>query len=276
MRIISGVHSYEELRGVVIDILLAKEHVPHGVGLYENLVKGVAEVLVRRGAEYKDEPYTSPNITRLGQSDIELVRDIFWDLFRQGIITLGRDENSEHWPWFRLSHHAKETLAKQSPYRFHDETSYLKLVRNEAPDVSPEAAAYLSEAIATYYADCLLASCVTLGVAAEIEFLRMIDQGERSPAHKTMFTKIQKARNIRQKIVAFQKAQGGIPKQILLKAGEDIDTHLTGIQSVLRVARNEAGHALANKPPLREQVYVYLQMFVPFVGHVARLRTALE
>ena len=57
---------------------------------------------------------------------------------------------------------------------------------------------------------------------------------------------------------------------------EDPDTHMTAIQSVLRIARNEDGHALSTKPPLREQVYVYLQLFVPFLGYVTRLRIALR
>jgi hypothetical protein len=66
-----------------------------------------------------------------------------------------------------------------------------------------------------------------------------------------------------------------MPKSIRDAAGEDPDTHMNGIQSVLRIARNEAGHALSSKPPLREQVYIYLQMFVPFLGYVTRFRHAL-
>jgi len=217
---------------------------------------------------------SSPNEVRLRPRDAELVRDIFWDLFRQGFITLGKNDNNENWPWFRLSH-AANMLEAQSPYRFHDSGSYLTLVRQEAPDISSEAVIYLDEAIATFYSDCRLASCVILGVAAEIEFLRLIDVGVASPTYGAYFAKADKERAIRQKIAKFQAGLGALPKNLLDQAGEDLETHLTTIQSVLRVARNEAGHALASAPPSREQVYVYLQLFIPYAGQIGRLRTLL-
>jgi hypothetical protein len=274
VRTISKTHSYEELRGVVIDILIGTENTFQD-GNYANLVVGVANVLVKRGAPYNDNHLASPGGVRMQPTDVELVRDIFWDLFRQGIITLGRDENASSWPWFRVSHHARETLLKKSPYRFHDVASYLKLVRNEAVDISDAAVSYLEEAIATYYADCLLASCVMVGVAAEVEFIRMIEQGAKNALCGVEFAAAQKEYLIRRKIIEFQKVLPRMPKSIREAAGEDPDTYMNGIQSVLRIARNEAGHALSSKPPLREQVYIYLQMFVPFLGYVTRFRHAL-
>ena len=62
---------------------------------------------------------------RMDDRDVELVRDIFWDLFRQGLVTIGRDAVNDAWPNFRLSHHADQTLRKASPYRFHNAASYL-------------------------------------------------------------------------------------------------------------------------------------------------------
>ncbi|HET9321103.1 MAG TPA: hypothetical protein VFO27_15055 [Bryobacteraceae bacterium] len=208
--------------------------------------------------------------------DVELVRDVFWDLFRQGFITLGLNDNNEKWPWFRLTHYARSTLAVQNPYRFHDTGSYLGLVRKSVPDISAEAVSYLEEAVATFYADCLLASCVMLGVAAEIEFLRLIAVGAANQTYGASFTKADKERAIRQKILKFQNGLGALPQALREQAGEDLDTHLTAIQSILRVARNEAGHATIAKAPTREQVYVYLQLFVPFAEQVGKLRQALD
>jgi hypothetical protein len=274
MRKINGPHSYEELRGVVIDILLGKETITYGVGNYRNLVDGVAEVLVRRGASYTDHLHYSGGL-RMEDREVELVRDIFWDLFRQCIVILGRNDMNDGWPNFRLSHNATQTLLKSSPYRFHDDTSYLTLVRTEAPDVSQDAQEYLHEAIATYYTDCLLASSIMLGVAAEIEFLRLISAGIANPTHAVLFQPADAERQLRQKILKFQAVLPSLPKALLLAAGEDLDMHINAIQSVLRVARNKAGHALAKRTVSREQMYVYLQLFVPFVGHVERLRKAL-
>ncbi len=83
------------------------------------------------------------------------------------------NDNHEQWPYFRLSHFGAEALGTQSPYRFHDTNSFLRLVRAEVPDISTEAVTYLGEAVSAFYAGCLLASCVMLGVAAEAEFLRL-------------------------------------------------------------------------------------------------------
>jgi hypothetical protein len=59
------------------------------------------------------------------------------------------------------------------------------------------------------------------------------------------------------------------------EAIEDLETNLTMIQSVLWIARNDAGHPTAMQLQ-REQVYVYLQLFVPFARQVMKLRNALS
>jgi hypothetical protein len=55
---------------------------------------------------------------------------------------------------------------------------------------------------------------------------------------------------------------------------EDLEANFNMIQSVLRIARNDAGHPTA-AAPRREQVYVYLQLFVPFARQLMRLRNML-
>ena len=114
-----------------------------------------------------------------------------------------------------------------------------------------------------------------LGVAAEVEFSRLIDAGLARAAHAALFQSASRETLLRHKIIKFQAALPSLPRPSLLKAGEDLEMHINGIQSVLRVARNKAGPALAKRTPIREQVYFYLQMFVPFAGHLSRLRNAL-
>jgi hypothetical protein len=62
-----------------------------------------------------------------------------------------------------------------------------------------------------------------------------------------------------------------LPKDVT----QDLETNLDMIQSVLRLARNDAGHPTAAAPE-REQVYVYLQLFVPFARQLMRLRNTLK
>jgi hypothetical protein len=57
---------------------------------------------------------------------------LFWDLFRQGFITLGLNDSNSEWPFFRLSHFGKKTLAAGQPYKFTDTTSYIAMVKRHA------------------------------------------------------------------------------------------------------------------------------------------------
>jgi hypothetical protein len=195
-------------------------------------------------------------------------------LFRQGFITLGMNDSNPNWPWFRLSHFGQQTLQSQNPYRFHDTASFLAMVKKEVPDISTEAVTYLDEAVAAFYAGCLLASCVMIGGAAEAEFLRLIDVAASSATHGSIFVPVKKLAFIRPKITKFHGLLKPLITTLPRSATEDLETNLTMIQSVLRIARNEAGHPTAATPE-REQVYVFLQLFVPFARQLMRLRKAL-
>ena len=267
-------HTYEEIREVVVDILLKRENVAFEPNQYSILTTGAAEVFARRSAKL-GQAVDRHQQHCLHPHDAELVRDVFWDLFRQGFITLGLNDSNPNWPFFRLSHFGQQTLQTQSPYRFHDTSSFIAMVGREVPDISPEAVAYLDEAVAAFYADCLLASCVMLGVAAEAEFLRLVDVAAKSSTHGPTFSPVQKLTFIRQKITRFQSALKPLISSLSKDAVEDLDINLTAIQSVLRIARNDAGHPTAVKIQ-REQVYVFLQLFVPFARQVMRLRNALK
>jgi len=268
-------HSYEELRGIVIDILLKREPVQFEPSQYRHLEIGVAEVLDRRSRPAGDRfPWASAERIPFDTHDRELVQDVFWDLFRQGLITLGGAGGGNAWPFFRLSYFGERALATQSPYRFHDTSSFINLVKTEVPDISPRAVTYIEEAVAAFYADCLLSCCVMLGVAGEIEFLRLVDVSVKNATHGQSFSVVLKQQVVRQKIVKFQDCLKPLVKSLPQQAVEDLETNFNMIQSVLRVARNEAGHAVSGGPQ-REQVYVYMQLFVPFARQMMRLREAL-
>jgi len=209
----------------------------------------------------------------LTPNDAELVRDVFWDLFRQGYITLGLNDSNAAWPFFRLSRFGEKALATGTVNRFHDTTTFLRIVRDRVPDLSEEALRYVDEAVASFYAGCLLASSVMLGVAAEAEFIRLTEVANASPTRGAAFADAVKERNIKTKITAFNKALEPIRKSLEpRKAFEDLDTNLAQIQAVIRTARNDAGHPTGAPPPSREQSYVNLQMFIPLARQMMALR----
>ena len=88
-------HTYEEIRNVVIDILAEREKAMHG-SQYRGLLAATAQVFHRRDGSKPLAPSILHYEPHLSSNDAELVREVFWDLFRQGIITLGmNDANRE-------------------------------------------------------------------------------------------------------------------------------------------------------------------------------------
>ncbi|MGE3293175.1 MAG: hypothetical protein AB7I59_18265 [Geminicoccaceae bacterium] len=262
-------HTYEEVRDVVVDVLHGGEQTQYGASQFESLKLSVREVFARRAGQAGQASLLPRN-----PQDDELVRDVFWDLFRQGAITLGLDNVNPNWPFFRLSYFGARTIGSQSPWRFHDTSSYLAVVRREAPDISDQAAVYLDEAVQAFYAQCLLASSVMLGVAAEAEFLRLLDVAATRPTVGSRFASAMNEKFVRQKIAKFLPALTAIASRLDRQATEDLETNFAPIQSVLRIARNEAGHPRSTAPH-RENVYVNLQLFIPFARQLMRLRNAL-
>jgi len=80
---------------------------------------------------------------------------------------------------------------------------------------------------------------------AEAEFLRLLDT-VGSGKNASQFLAAQKPFFIRKKIEAFHLALKPLMPQLPKDATEDLETNLTMIQSVLRIARNDAGHPHPN------------------------------
>ena len=156
-------------------------------------------------------------------------------------------------------------LKTQSPYRFHDTGSFMTLVKTEVPDISPEAVVYLEEAVAAFYAGCVLACCVMLGVAAEAEFLRLLDVARKNIAHGPKFAQAVKQNFIRQKITKFHDTLKPLFPVLPQNTVEDIDTNFALVQSVLRIARNDAGHLLQPIPSGNRSMYI-CSFSSPFAG----------
>ncbi|MGY4169906.1 hypothetical protein ACVIM8_003979 [Bradyrhizobium sp. USDA 4529] len=267
-------HSYEELRDVVMDVLHQQIS---GNNQYLALVENVARVINERenpGINLGTGMAYQGATAALHPHDRDKLLEIFWDLFRQGVITLGLNDNNPQWPWFRLSRFGASDAARQ-PFRFHDTTSYIAMVSNAVPDLLPASEMYLEEAVAAFYSGCFLAATVMLGVAAEAEFLRLIDVANKNAKIGKSFDKATKERFIRSKIEAFRKGLDLHLKSLSDAAKEDLDINLNAVQSILRIARNGAGHPSGAAPPSREQVYINLQIFVPYAVQVARLRQEL-
>src|SRR5215472_3389656 len=141
--------TYEEVRDAMVDILSGREQVTRLPQHWVDLQNETALALDRRaGRPLPDQHGLS--LVRLSADDAELVRDAFWDLFRQGFITLGLDDSNPQWPFFRLSHFGKTTLATGRPYQFTDIRTYIAMVRSHAPALDSITQMYLEEAVSSF------------------------------------------------------------------------------------------------------------------------------
>ena len=96
-------HSYEEIRGLAIDALLART-----AGQFNELLEDICRTILQKYKRWPLPPQmtgiASPGAgTILHPEDTALVQEVFWDLFRQGAVTLGRDAIHPGWPAYRLT-----------------------------------------------------------------------------------------------------------------------------------------------------------------------------
>jgi hypothetical protein len=205
---------------------------------------------------------------KLSLADREKFLEIFWGLFREGIITLGSNDKKREFPFFRVSEFGRRLLDSGQAYFFHDVSSYEKAVKSEVSNIDPVTLLYLKEAMQAFKASCILSATVMLGVATEHSFLLLLEKTTQSPTHASTFASVNKERTILQKINKFKHIldQQRLPPEIK----EDIDTNFAGILSIIRNFRNQAGHP-TGKIVDREQAYILLQLFIPYCRKIYQL-----
>lgn len=255
------VHSHEEIRAVVLDILCGRESVQYEPSQYEHLRLGIAEVFARR--EGRIQPGHYSDTCHFDRQDSEKFLEVFWDLFRQGIITLGLNDSNREFPFFRISQLGKQIAESQSVYFFHDVSSYEQAIRVEVPAIDDVTMLYLKEAMQAFRSGCILSSSVMLGVATEHTFLLLLEVIDDNPKYRDEYGKVFEQRTILQKVNKFKNILEQNQKSLPGNIKEDIDTHFAGILSVIRNFRNQSGHP-SGKIIDREQAFVLLQLFIPY------------
>lgn len=261
-------HSFEEIRSVALDILAGREQVQWAPTQYQNLMTDIGEVFARR--EGKIQPGHFGATYALEPVDRERFLEVFWDLFRQGVITLGSDDSNRNFPHFRVSELGKKVADSESLYFFHDVSSYENAIKSEVQNIDPVTLIYLKESMQAFRSGCILSSTVMLGVATEHTFLLLLEKIQDSPTHKSTYKTASEQRTILQKVNKFKNIldqhQNALPSDVK----EDLDTHFMGILSIIRNFRNKSGHP-SGQVIDREQAFVLLQLFIPYCKKLYKL-----
>lgn len=261
-------HSYEEIRSVVIDILAGREKGSYEPSQYANLLHCVGDVFERRDPPTPQQGRTrtfnlSGSNANLDSYDREIFLEVFWDLFRQGIITLGLNDSNREFPFFRVSSHGKRILENQESYFFHDVSTYEQLIRNEIPNIDDVTMIYLKEAMQAFRVGCVLSSTVMLGVSTEHTFDLLIEKINSNPTHAPTYQPVNTQWGALRRVNTFKAILDTQLNTLSRDIKEDLDTHFAGILSVIRNFRNQSGHPSGHIID-REQCYVLLQLFIPY------------
>jgi hypothetical protein len=256
-------HSYEEIRSATIEVLAGRVTTPYGADQFGHLKIGVGKALRLAKGLPEPPPARYAADEALDYADAETLMEVFWDLFRDGVITLGKDPANPEYPWFRVTGRGKAQLTGGSYYFLYDVAAFEQRVRGEIPKIDEVTLFYLKEALQSYRAGCILASTVMLGVATEHTFLLLLETIAKNAAEAPKFTAVDKEFTVLRKINRFRgiidQNRAGLSRDIV----EDFDTHFLAIQSLIRTFRNEAGHP-SGKMIGREQAFVNLELFMPY------------
>ena len=252
-------HSYEEIRSATFEVLSGRARTSCSLDQYPHLKIEVGRVLDEYDKLPSKLPSPYPADAALTKEDAETLREVFWDLFRQGILTLGINESNNIFPFFRVTSFGVKAVREGDTYFISDTTVFEQRVKIDIPNIDDISILYLKESFQAFRSGCLISSAVMLGVTAEHLFQLLLDQLVPDPRfssiiqQKTILKKIEKFKSI----IADDKAS--FPQEVR----ESFDTQFLGIQSIIRIYRNESGHP-TGKVIDREQAFVNLRLFIPF------------
>lgn len=259
-------HSYEEIREIAIALLSDRETPSYDITQYEHLKLSITEGIRKREGIQSDRRSNT-----LSEKDKDLCLEIFWDLFRQGIITLGLDDNNRAFPFFKVSSFGKKILDNETVYFFHDLSSYEKLILEEIPDIDDTTRLYLKEAMQAFFVECRLSSSVLLGVAIENALEYLYDSINANGKYKDHFKNVREERSLLSRFTKFKHKLTEINKDLPPEIKSDLETNLDMIVSIIRNYRNESGHP-SGKIISREQCFVNLQLFIPCCKKIYELK----
>jgi hypothetical protein len=264
-------HSHEEIRDAAFAALAGNVHTPYALNQFAHLEIAVAKALKQDTGNPTPHPGFPQHDARLSTSDGNALLEIFWDLFRQGVITLGLDKMNPQFPWFHLTPLGQSIVSGNQAYFIHDVSVFEKRIRKEIPKIDDVTLLYLKEALQAFRSECILSATVMLGVATEHTFLLLLETIEKSSVHQPTFASVTKERTLLHRLNKFKHILDGQIKSLTPEIREDLDTNFAGILSIIRNFRNESGHP-SGKIIDREQAYVLLQLFLPYCKKMYQLR----
>ena len=202
----------------------------------------------RHAASLSFAPARGPREEPLDEPDAERVRQLFWSLIMEGVIAPGYGSHNLNPPHFTLTEYGRQVVNSPDPVP-HDPDGYLAHLMEVAPTVDEITKSYVAEGLECFRRGVYRASLVMLGVGAE----KLVLDLATTVADKLPDTKSKKLRGIieqRRISVTFDETIKRLRSRSDRLPGalsDRLTEHLSGIFTVIRVHRNEAGHPTATE-----------------------------
>lgn len=213
----------KELRPLVLDVL--RRHPQTQFVDIENAVRGIASAY---------QPYDGLKL-----------HDILWELLIQGVLAPGYNSQNINLPFVHLTEYGKKCLETDSVLP-HDPDGYLERL-DELIGCHPDSTVliYVQEGLSAFLSGCYLAATVMLGVASEQCIDLLVDAYTNAiadPHRKKSFEKkiSQAGRSVKNRFDAIRDELLilGLPGHLK----DALDIQLSGIFTLIRYSRNNAGH----------------------------------
>lgn len=173
-----------------------------------------------------------------------------WGLLSAGYVVFDGLEISRPNEWRVRLTPKGELVAKDEPISPHDPTRYMQRLLVKAPNTTSIVKGYLEEALNCFGTDCYLACAVMLGVAEESwtletagKYAKWAGVAAQSLADKLAQPKLFYLKKIEEFFKSLRGRLDAIPAH--LKDTFELD--VAAILQLIRLTRNEAGHALTAK-----------------------------
>ncbi len=261
-------HAYEEIRDAALDVLSGRVKPTHGPQQYETLRVGVAEALARR--DEPDNPHAARRPPVLSQADNELFLEVFWDLFRQGLITLGYNDANREFPFFRLTQWGRRQIEDKEGF-YADAAAFEAAAGERLKRADRSTLRYLGEAMRAYRAEAHTAALALIGVAVEdlceqvFEALHAAQAAEGEDGASAGPAGSPRGGTVLKRLGELKELIDENPTLVPPPTRDVVNAHLLGVMSILGSFRDGQGRLRAD-PPDREQVYILLKAAVEYAG----------
>ena len=196
--------------------------------------------------QFTDVEYEIRHITNNFQSsDLLKLHEIFWELLIQGILSPGYDNSNVNLPFIHVTNYGKKCIEANFILP-HDPDGYLTRLSNFVGQVIDDTIMiYLREGLLTFLGGYYLAATVMLGAASEqcIDLLVVAySNAIAEPNHKLTFEKkiSQAGRSVKNRFETIRSELLALSLPNHIK--DALDIQLSGIFTLIRYSRNDAGH----------------------------------